>query len=144
LSGLQSLRSKWQAILIASLLFGIAHGVLQQSVITSVVGVVMAIIAVQTKSIFPCMLFHFTHNSMTVLLSHAKASVVESTSLDMFLTATEGGVYQYSVLPGLFMTAFGIALLVWMLRLNQPEPQLVAEACQNWWTRAFTRKTVSA
>ena len=144
LSGMQSLRNKWQAILITSVLFGIAHGVLQQSVITSVVGVVMAIIAVQTKSIFPCMLFHLTHNSMTVLLSSAKASVVESTSLDLFLTSTTGGMYQYTVVPGLFMTAFGIALLVWMLRLNLPEPPLVSETVGNGFSRFFTRKTARA
>ena len=144
LSGMQSLRNKWQAILLTSVLFGIAHGVLQQSVITSVVGVVMAIIAVQTKSIFPCMLFHLTHNSMTVLLSSAKARVVESTSLDLFLTSTDGGMYQYSVVPGLFMTAFGIALLVWMLRLNLPEPPLVTESVRSTFSRFFTRKTVNA
>ena len=144
LSGMQSLRNKWQAILITSLLFGIAHGVLQQSLITSVVGVVMAIIAVQTKSIFPCMLFHLTHNSMTVLLSSAKASVVESTSLAQILTPTDGGMYQYSVLPGLVMTAFGIALLVWMLRLNLPEPPLVTEAVRSAFNRLFRRKTVTA
>ena len=137
LSGMQSLRNKWQAILITSLLFGIAHGVLQQSVITSVVGVVMAIIAVQTKSIFPCMLFHFTHNSMTVLLSSAKANVVEATSLSHILTATDGGMYQYSVLPGLCMTAFGIALLVWMLRLNLPEPPLVSEYVRSIFGRMY-------
>ena len=144
LSGMQSLRNKWQAILLTSIMFGIAHGVLQQSLITSVVGVVMAIIAVQTKSIFPCMLFHFTHNSMTVLLSSAKAHVVESTSLNMILNATEGGMYQYSVLPGLFMTAFGIVLLVWMLRLNLPEPPLVSEVVRNTFDRMFNRKAVSA
>ena len=144
LSGMQSLRNKWQAILITSVLFGIAHGVLQQSVITSVVGVVMAIIAVQTKSIFPCMLFHLTHNSMTVLLSSANARVVESTSLDLFLTSTNGGMYQYTILPGLFMTAFGIALLVWMLRLNLPEPPLVTESVRNTFSRFFTRKTARA
>ena len=141
---MQSLRNKWQAILLTSVLFGIAHGVLQQSVITSVVGVVMAIIAVQTKSIFPCMLFHFTHNSMTVLLSSAKASVVESTSLDLFLTSTNSGMYQYSVMPGLFMTVFGIALLVWMLRLNLPEPPLVNEYVRSAFSRLFTKKTVNA
>ena len=144
LSGMQSLRNKWQAILLTSVLFGIAHGVLQQSMITSVVGVVIAIIAVQTKSIFPCMLFHLTHNSMTVLLSSAKARVVESTSLDLFLTSTNSGVYQYSVVPGLFMTAFGIVLLVWMLRLNLPEPPLVTEAVRNAFSRLVARKTVNA
>ena len=77
LSGLQSLRNKWQAILLTSILFGVVHGVLQQSLITSVAGVVMAIIAVQTKSIFPCMLFHLTHNSMTVLLSKTTTNIVE-------------------------------------------------------------------
>ena len=144
LSGAQSLRNKWQAILVTSVLFGIAHGVLQQSLITSVVGVVMAIIAVQTKSIFPCMLFHLVHNSMTVLLSSAKTSVVESTALNLFLTSTDSGVYQYSVLPGVCMTLFGVALLVWMLRLNLPEPPLVTEAVRNAYVRFFTRKTVNA
>ena len=144
LSGAQSLRNKWQAILVTSVLFGIAHGVLQQSLITSVVGVVMAIIAVQTKSIFPCMLFHLVHNSMTVLLSSAKTSVVESTALKLFLTSTDSGVYQYSVLPGVCMTLFGVALLVWMLRLNLPEPPLVTEAVRNAYVRFFTRKTVNA
>ena len=144
LSGMQSLRNKWQAILLTSILFGIAHGMLQQSLITSVVGVVMAIIAVQTKSIFPCMLFHFTHNSMTVLLAHAKAAVVETTSLNLILTSTESGMYQYSVLPGLCMTAFGIVLLVWMLRLNLPEPPLVSEYVRSIFGRMFNRKAVTA
>ena len=144
LSGMQSLRNKWQAILMTSILFGIAHGVLQQSLITSVVGVVMAIIAVQTKSIFPCMLFHLTHNSMTVLLSSANARVVESTALKVFLTSTDGRTYQYSVLPGLYMTVFGIALLIWMLRLNLSDPPLVSEAVRNAFSNFFKRKTINA
>ena len=144
LSGLQSLRNKWQAILMTSILFGVAHGVLQQSVITCVVGVVMAIIAVQTKSIFPCMLFHFTHNSMTVLLSSAKPAVVESTSLNLFLTSTNGINYQYAVLPGLCMTIVGIVLLVWMLKQKLPDPPLVSEACQDAFSRFFTRKPANA
>ncbi|MDG1872989.1 MAG: ABC transporter permease subunit [Mariniblastus sp.] len=119
LSGLQSLRSKWQAILISAVLFGIAHGVIQQTLITTVVGFLLGIIAIQTRSIIPCMLFHLTHNSLAVLLSSAKASVVENSFLlRQLLHSTNGESYQYSIAPGILMSAIGVLLMAWFIRLD--------------------------
>ena len=70
LSGFRHLGHKWWAIAASSLLFGVAHPLLQQSLVTCVVGVVIAYIAVQTGSIFPGMLFHFTHNALLLLVAN--------------------------------------------------------------------------
>lgn len=119
LSGFESLRNKWQAIFLTSLLFGVAHGMIQQTVITFFVGMILGVIAVQTKSIIPCMLFHLTHNSIAVLLSSANSTVVESsTILSRVLWTGDGQNYQYGIVPGILMTAIGVLLVIWFLRLD--------------------------
>ncbi len=58
LSGLRHLGHKWRAIILSALLFGLAHGILQQSLIASLVGVLIGYLAVQSGSILPGMAFH--------------------------------------------------------------------------------------
>lgn len=143
LSGLQSLKGKWKAILISSLLFGIAHGIIQQTMITFVVGMVLGVIAVQTRSIIPCMLFHFTHNSLAVLLTSAKGHVVEnSLLLRTVLHTTNGESYQYSILPGILMSLVGVALIVWFLRMDS-RPVVTADHSRLslLMTRLFSKKS---
>ena len=70
LSGLRRLNNKWLAILVSSLFFGIAHQLLQQSISAFVVGLLIGYIAVQTKSIFPCMIYHLIHNSLPLLAAN--------------------------------------------------------------------------
>ena len=53
LSGFRHLGHKWRAIVYSALLFGLAHGILQQSLIASLVGVVLGYLAVQSGSILP-------------------------------------------------------------------------------------------
>jgi sodium transport system permease protein len=119
LSGLESLRNKWQAILLTSLLFGIAHGVIQQTMITFGVGMILGIIAYQTRSIIPCILFHMTHNSLAVLLSSADAVVVENSPiLGPLLFSADGQSYQYAIVPGILMSVVGVLLVVWFIRLD--------------------------
>jgi sodium transport system permease protein len=64
LSGLRHLGSKWWAIGLTAIFFGVAHGVIQQSLAAAMVGVVLGYIAVQTGSIVPCMLFHLSYNGL--------------------------------------------------------------------------------
>ena len=119
LSGMESLKNKWQAIIFCSLFFGIAHTVIQQSIITFCIGMVLGVIAVQTRSIIPCMLFHAVHNGLSVLLSQANASVIEpSPILSAILVSTDGIHYQYSVVAGVVMTCLGLLVLGWFLRLT--------------------------
>jgi sodium transport system permease protein len=64
LSGLRHLGSKWWAIGLAAVFFGMAHTVLQQSLSAVALGLVIGYIAVQTGSLVPCMLFHLTYNAL--------------------------------------------------------------------------------
>jgi sodium transport system permease protein len=68
LSGFRHLGHKWWAIILSSLIFGVTHMLLQQSIVACVVGAVIGYIAVQSGSIFPAMAFHFTHNGLLLAM----------------------------------------------------------------------------
>ena len=119
LSGFQSMRNKWHAILLTSLLFGIAHSVIQQTMITSVAGVILGIIAVQTRSLIPCILFHATHNGLTVMLGMVPAETITSSHLlSQILYTNDGVTFQYGIVPGIVMSIIGLALIAWFLRFD--------------------------
>ena len=118
LSGLESLKNKWQAIAIASLFFGLSHSIIQQSVITGVVGVILGIIAVQSRSIIPCILYHATHNSLTVMLSMTDSQHVDSSPfLSRLLHSPENVGYEYNVVATVVMGILACGLLAWFIKL---------------------------
>ena len=118
LSGLESLKNKWQAIAIASLFFGLSHSIIQQSIITGVVGIILGIIAVQTRSILPCILYHATHNSLTVLLSQAQSHHVDgSPVLSKLLQSPENVGYEYNIAATVVMGVLACGLLAWFIKL---------------------------
>ena len=119
LSGFQSMRNKWHAILLTSLMFGVAHSVLQQTVITSVAGVILGIIAVQTRSLLPCILFHATHNGLTVMMGIVPPETIQgSPILSQILYSNDGVTFQYGLVPGIVMSVIGLALIAWFLRFD--------------------------
>jgi len=67
LSGLRHLGGKWRAILFSAIFFGMAHGILQQAILASLVGAVIAFLAVQSGSLLPGIVFHAIHNSLALL-----------------------------------------------------------------------------
>ncbi|HJT30551.1 MAG TPA: ABC transporter permease subunit/CPBP intramembrane protease [Pirellulales bacterium] len=68
LSGLRHLGHKWQSILISSIFFGIVHGMLQQSIVACIMGLVIGYLAVQTGSLLPAIVYHLTTNSLPLLV----------------------------------------------------------------------------
>src|SRR5439155_9671023 len=68
LSGLRRLGHTWGAIALASVFFGLAHGILQQSLGAAVIGAVIGYIAVKSGSLLPGILYHGVHNSLSVLI----------------------------------------------------------------------------
>ena len=127
LSGFQNVlgkRSQWGAILISSLFFGLAHSILQQSIITFGVGMILGVIAVRTGSLIPCILYHAVHNGVTVLFSYVNQDVVAHSSLLQWaLARTDSGVYQYSLPVAILMICNGLLLLVWLIKF-QPKERL--------------------
>jgi sodium transport system permease protein len=77
LGGLRRIGHKWVAIALAAAFFGIAHGLLQQSLSAFVVGLIIGYVAVKTNSIWPAMIFHLVHNSLMVVLARVTVTGVQ-------------------------------------------------------------------
>ena len=118
LSGLRHLGHRWRAILISAVFFGIAHQVLQQSIITATVGVVIGYLAVQTGSLWPCIAFHATHNSL-MLLVHDESVRQQFPFFESLVSQTEAGgmiVYRPSVI--VISVLLASLLLMYFVRLK--------------------------
>jgi sodium transport system permease protein len=118
LSGLRHIGHKWWAIAISSLFFGILHGVLQQSIVACTVGLVIGYIAVQSGSLFPCMLFHLVHNSLTVLAGSLSPKELGYNPFPAwFALPLEGGGYEFGWPAVALGAALSLGLLAWFRSL---------------------------
>jgi sodium transport system permease protein len=103
--GLVRERGRLRAVVITALLFGISHGVLQQSIAATIMGLLLGWIALKTGSVLPGMLIHFTNNALSVSMERIANSQWEGAA--MFVTASEGATaYQ----PMWIVTSIGVAL----------------------------------
>lgn len=116
LSGLRRLGQTGMAILISSLFFGVMHGILQQSISASILGMLLGYIAVHTRSILPCIVFHMTHNGLQILsaqvLNHEFVS--ENPNLLKYLvpSVADGAyVYRLPLVIGSLLTS--VLVLYW-------------------------------
>jgi sodium transport system permease protein len=127
LSGMEKLNHKWGAVLITSLFFAATHGVIQQSMMAFVTGGIIGIVAVQTRSIFPCMIYHATHNGASILMSQLDQSTIASSSvLRAVFNCTEVAAgrlaIEYSPIASIAMTIAGIILFASLFRIRIPMP----------------------
>ncbi|MEI8374041.1 MAG: ABC transporter permease subunit/CPBP intramembrane protease [Planctomycetota bacterium] len=113
LSGCRNLGNNWRAILVSAILFGAAHGLLQQSINACVLGIVLGYLAVRSGSLLPGVAFHFLHNAMTVLIAKITPELIDRFPLLGFLVqpSGEGPAYQWPVY--LFGGVTSLALLGW-------------------------------
>jgi sodium transport system permease protein len=119
LSGFRHLGNKWMAIALSALFFGIAHGVLQQSISASAMGLVLGYLAIKTGSLFPVIAYHFAINSLSVItqrLGDAEFKAYPILNV-IFQThsATDGNLYDPFVTVGCL--SFAVALLFWFKSL---------------------------
>lgn len=68
-AGLQRNNGHIRAILLTSLLFGLSHGVLQQTITASVIGLLLGWLAFRTGGVVCTIVFHCVHNSISMLLA---------------------------------------------------------------------------
>jgi sodium transport system permease protein len=119
LSGLRRMGHKWGAIILASVLFGLAHGILQQSLGAAAIGIVIGYIAVKTGSLLPGVLYHAVHNSLSVLIGRTTPDFVASQPLlrAIFEPGTDSGEVTYRWPALLAAAALSLVLLWWFKRL---------------------------
>ena len=113
LSGCRNLGNDRRAIVVSALFFGIAHGLLQQSINTFVVGLILGYLAVRSRSLLPGVVFHFLNNATMVLSAKVTLEMVQRhPALGLLVHPTsQGPVYQWPVY--LFGGLTSLALLGW-------------------------------
>ena len=115
LSGLRHLGNRWRAIFISSLLFGLAHGVFQQSVTALLFGLILGYLAVKTRSLLPCVVFHAVHNSLGLAAAQWLSQPPQAPWVDWIFTSvhdtTTGTEIVYYGAPVLLL-AFCAAAVV--------------------------------
>lgn len=123
LSGLFSSGHKWRAILISAAFFGAAHGVLQQSIVAGFTGLLLGYIAVQTRSILPCMIYHLTHNSVPFLMRTLDTTTLQELPWLNWLLQVEVGsqgseVVTYTPFGSISLVLVGVAILLGLSRMR--------------------------
>ncbi len=111
LSGMRQTGRPWRAIILTSVLFGIAHGVVQQSMLAMIFGLVLGYIAIRSESILPCIVFHALHNTLSLCFNQYAPSLLQkSHSFDKLIQTLPDGTHYYSppVVLGAFILCAGL------------------------------------
>jgi sodium transport system permease protein len=78
-----------RAILVTSVVFGISHGVLQQSISATCMGFILGWVSLRTGSVLPGMLIHVTNNALSV--SMGRIAEWDWQGIDLFIRSSPGG-----------------------------------------------------
>ncbi|MCH8054401.1 MAG: CPBP family intramembrane metalloprotease, partial [Planctomycetes bacterium] len=68
LNGLRTATRKWPAIIAVAVTFSVYHYVIQRFVVTVSLGILLAYLCWQARSVFPAMIAHIMHNGIQLLL----------------------------------------------------------------------------
>jgi sodium transport system permease protein len=127
MSGLRSRYRMWSSILLSAFLFGFLHVLLslfQQLFNATLLGVVLGLLAVKTRSLWPGVVFHAVNNAFAVLIG----TLIERPSFAgvgrVLYRDAKTAQYQYSwIVLGALISALLIANLV-----RRPELKAAAES----------------
>lgn len=118
LSGLREGMNRWVAVLVTSGMFGIMHLDPGRILPTACLGLVMGIIVVRTRSIFPAMLFHLLNNGVGIAATEEYGKIHEGTYPAQFggwlanQAAKLDDVSMYAIVPvAVVLLGIGLALL---------------------------------
>lgn len=81
----ETMKNRWDAILLSAFFFGITHSLLQQSLSATIIGCLLGYIAIQAGQIWPCIAFHFVHNALAVTLPQVGCSIPASPLLALLV-----------------------------------------------------------
>jgi len=126
LSGLRHQGHKWRAIVISAIMFGVAHGILQQSIISTLLGCVLGYLAIQSGSLWAGVIYHFTHNSLAYLSGLSAYKISHSHYAWMQAEISGAHVFTWPVV----LVALLFAGFILLLFSNFPYRRTQEEALQ--------------
>ena len=103
-----------RAILLSSLLFGLSHGVLQQTITASTIGLLLGWLAYRTGGVACTIVFHCVHNSLSMLLAtHSSRNASTAPWLSWFIENTDGHL-GYTGVWCTLSVGVSITLIAWV------------------------------
>ncbi|MCL2641888.1 MAG: CPBP family glutamic-type intramembrane protease [Phycisphaerales bacterium] len=112
LTGLDTKGHRLRAIVLTSIFFGITHAILQQSLVACMSGLVFAWLAIQTRSLWPGVVFHITNNSIAVLLVFLAKHFANCEWFHQFFGNQESLEGLSDGTPGLLYSPVGVTIAV--------------------------------
>ena len=124
LSGLRASLGKTGAVIVVAIAFGMAHYSAQRLVTTTALGLLLGLLVVQYRSIWPAMIAHFMHNAISVTANHPDG-------LKPWLVSLGYPEAADASMPGTWVVAAGALVAIGVLIcLVSPRREQVAEALQ--------------
>jgi ABC-2 type transport system permease protein/sodium transport system permease protein len=121
LGGIRRSSGKWGTVLVVGVVFGLFHLYGFKLLVTCLLGMLLALVCWQTRSIWPGVVIHILHNATAVCLV-ASPGVAETLRLDV--GADSAHLPPHILIPGCLIFALG---LFWIVRLG-PLPTMVRAA----------------
>jgi sodium transport system permease protein len=115
-----------RAILLSAVFFGLTHGLLQQSIAATFMGLLLGWVAWRTGGIVCTIVMHIIHNSMSLLLARAATSDTSPAWLDLFVQFDQGG-FTYGTSWTTVSIVLAIACL-WILYMRSGDAIIAAES----------------
>jgi sodium transport system permease protein len=110
LSGLARGNRLGIAVIVSSLMFGIIHMIPQQAFNAALLGLILGLLAVHSRSLFPAIAFHFCNNAIATLHAKNGFGILPD---GVFVTRIDGMLrYEW---PALSICLTGIAVLVFVM-----------------------------
>jgi sodium transport system permease protein len=129
LTGLERGHRTGTAILLSALLFGFLHVLLslfQQLFNATLLGIILGLLAIRSRSILPGILFHFLNNGIAVVGSQWGGRVAGSRAISWIYRNPAQGLYHWAVVAIAAVIAAVLLVILYRdtgsLRPTEPEP----------------------
>jgi len=118
LSGFGQRGRVWLAIILSSVTFGAMHMIPQQVFNATLLGLVLGMMAVHSRSLLPCVAFHFIYNGLSVLRGRIPEKWVPENGLQHFVSMEPDGLrYSWPLL--VVCGVIAVLILRWVQNQSQ-------------------------
>lgn len=126
LSGFSNRGRLWIGILFSSICFGFIHLIPIQVFYATVLGAVLGLLAVRSRSLLPPILFHLINNSLSALQKRVSVDVSDPTGGALFEISRADGAafatFEYGWMWTAGTSVVAIAATVWLIRTKTEVP----------------------
>ncbi|QDT12370.1 ABC transporter permease subunit/CPBP intramembrane protease [Planctomycetes bacterium K23_9] len=126
--GLVRENGRFRAVVVTAIMFGISHGIVQQSICATFMGLMLGWVALRTGSVLPGILIHFTNNTMSVSMDRIMNSGWEGSQLLMH--STEAGP-EYRPVWIIISTLMAVACLLYIASLRPAVDEAKADLVES-------------